>query len=106
MSPTTYQIVFIRHQNRSLYGELIQVMTDRRTVWLRPLALCIETLDPENCTVFDVRNGPDIICPEHLHQPAVDADWLKLLEKMSSHKETCDFTQANQHLRLFLKALF
>ncbi|MGF1522606.1 MAG: hypothetical protein ACFBSF_09855 [Leptolyngbyaceae cyanobacterium] len=106
MSSTPYQVVFIQHEESSLYGELIQVMTDRSTVWLRPLALCVETPDQKTYMVFDVRNGPDIICPEYLYQPALDDGWLRLLEKMSNHQETCDFTQANQHLRLFLKALF
>ena len=106
MCPTTYQVVFIRHQNDCLYGELIQTMADRNTVWLRPLVLCIGVQGQESTSILDVRNGPDIICPKDLPQPALDDDWLLLLEKMNMGKETCDFTQANQHLRLFLQTLF
>ena len=106
MNFAKYQVVFIRHESACLYGELIQTMTDRNTCWLRPLALCVEVPEEKNFSVFDVRNGPDIICPSNLPQPTLDEDWLLVLEKMSSAKEPCDFSQANQHLRLFLQALF
>ena len=105
MSHTTYQIVLIKCKDSSLYGELIQMMKDRSTVWIRPLALCIENLEHDDCTIFDVRNGPDIICPEYLHQLALDEDWLQLLSKINEHPKNCDFTQANKHLRQFLKAI-
>lgn len=106
MGSAKYQVVFIRQEKECLYGELIQTMAERNTCWLRPLALCIKVPEKENFSVFDVRNGPDIICPSNLLQPALDHDWLLLLERMSNCKEPCDFSQANEHLRWFLQTLF
>ncbi|MEM9003766.1 MAG: hypothetical protein AAGE59_09610 [Cyanobacteria bacterium P01_F01_bin.86] len=80
-------------------------MADRNTAWLRPLALCTETLGQANNSVVDVRNGPDIICSRDFLQLAIDSDWLLLLEELNISKESCDFAQANQHLRAFLKTL-
>lgn len=106
MHTQTYQIVFIRHDQQCLYGELIQTVIDRATCWVRPIALCIESPKTASMSVLDVRNGPDIICPSHLPQPVLDEDWLSLLEKLGGLKEVCDFSCSNTQLKQFLKAVF
>ncbi|MBE7383587.1 MAG: hypothetical protein F6J95_019485 [Leptolyngbya sp. SIO1E4] len=83
-------------------------MADRHTCWLRPLALYLDVEETGTApvSVVDLRNGPDVICPSELVQPALDTEWLYLLGKMGDTKEPCNYAQANQHLRQFLQMLF
>jgi len=64
MSVAAYQIVYIESGETRLYGELVQHMEDRQTCSVRPLSLrLVATPAPE---YLDVRNGPDIICADHV----------------------------------------
>lgn len=100
-----YQVVYIKYENTCLYGELIQTMEERRTCWLRPLSLCIDAGEDTATSVHNLSNGPDIICPHHLVQPALDTDWVPLAATMAEAQEPCNFSEANQYLRQFLQSL-
>jgi len=101
----TYQVVALQCQQLRLYGELIQTMEERHSCWLRPLALRQFEVNSENEAVFDLQNGLDVICPNHLIYPVMDVEWLQLLAMLENPKEACNYSQANQHLRQFLQAL-
>jgi len=102
MSVAAYQIVCIESGAARLYGELVQHMADRHTCWVRPLSLHLSA-EPE--AVLDVRNGPDIICADHVIHPVLDTEWLDVLTTLSTAKAACDYPNANQHLRTFLTQL-
>ncbi|MDB9527552.1 hypothetical protein PN498_16255 [Oscillatoria sp. CS-180] len=105
MSSPTYQVIFIESQTARLYGELVQRIEDRNTCWLRPLSLCIEDAETGQISLLDVRDGPDVICSNDLVQPASDTDWIYLADSLSKAQQTCDYAEANQHLRQFLAKL-
>lgn len=103
MSVAAYQIVYIESGATRLYGELVQHMADRQTCWVRPLSLRLT--EAADTAFLDVRNGPDIICADHVVHPVLDTEWLDVLTTLSTVKTECDYPQVNQHLRTFLAQL-
>jgi len=103
MSVAAYQIVYIESGEARLYGELVQHMKDRQTCWVRPISLRL-TAEPTP-SFLDVRNGPDIICADHVVHPVLDTEWLDVLTTLSTTKAECDYPEVNQHLRAFLEHL-
>lgn len=105
MTIATYQVIFIQCENDRLYGELVQRVPERRICWVRPLSLCLSADSQTKARLLDVRNGPDIICADHLIQPALDTEWIAVLNQLSILKVACDYPEANQFLRRFLQKL-
>lgn len=107
MSCVTYPVVLIHKEGACLCSELIQTVQDRNICWVRPLALLLdENHDEAGYLPIDVRNGPDVLCPAPLVQPALDVEWVSILHNLDKTATPCDFSQANQHLRLFLSDLW
>lgn len=105
MSPVNYPVIFIENRSTRLYGELIQQIEARNTCWLRPLSICTEEATTGKIALLDVRDGPDLICSKDLIRPALDVEWLHLLDGMSRIQHPCNYVEANKHLRHFLKEL-
>lgn len=110
MSVAVYQIVCLQSKGACLYGELIQHVKDRQICWVRPISLHLTTETniadtSDRVEILDVRNGPDIICADHVIHPVLDTDWLEILTTLSVDKSECDYPKANQHLRKFLRDL-
>jgi hypothetical protein len=70
---TPHQIVSLFCKNRTLYGEVIQVIESRSALWLRPLWLIVA----DNFETIDVREGSDLILPMDLFNPALDTEVIK-----------------------------
>ncbi|MEO1094131.1 MAG: hypothetical protein AAFX01_04450 [Cyanobacteria bacterium J06638_28] len=106
MSCITYPVVLIRNGGACLCSELIQTVEDRNICWVRPLVLILDETHTTKRSPIDVRNGPDVICPAPLVEPALDIEWVSVLQNLDKTAMPCDFSQANQNLRVFLKDLW
>lgn len=75
------QIVCLEHQNYSLYSQVIQVILQRESCWVRPLLLVSHSDDIQD--VFDVRCVSDLIFPFSFFRPALDTEVIPLLSQFS-----------------------
>lgn len=75
---TPHQIVSLFCKNRTLYGEVIQVIESRSALWVRPLWLIVD----DNFETIDVREGSDLILPMDLFKPALDTEVLPLVSQV------------------------
>jgi hypothetical protein len=75
------QIVCLERQNVWLYGEVIQVISQRESCWVRPLLLVQHSDDPPE--IFDVRCVSDLIFPFSFFRPALDTEVIPLLTHLS-----------------------
>ncbi|HEY9664269.1 MAG TPA: hypothetical protein V6C65_37980 [Allocoleopsis sp.] len=83
-----YQILCLEHEDTSLYGEVIQIIVERKLCWLRPLALLRrEPQDPENIeTFYDLRQSADLLYPVSLFRVAIDTEVLPILTRLERPK--------------------
>ncbi|NJO77400.1 MAG: hypothetical protein HC827_02015 [Cyanobacteria bacterium RM1_2_2] len=85
-----HQILCLECEETRLYGEVIQVIADRHLYWLRPLALVkfqIDSIEAESsATLFDLRQGADLLCPQALCRIAVDTEMMPILTQLDSAK--------------------
>ncbi len=91
------QILCLEHKDTRLYAEVIQVMEARQRCWVRPLILVISpaaqsdpTLWPEEVsdrsTLYDLRQGADLLWPMTLFRVALDTEVLPLLARLESQE--------------------
>lgn len=106
MSCITYPVVLVHNSGACLCSELIQTVEDRNICWVRPLVLILDETHEAGCLPIDVRNGPDVICPAPLVEPALDIEWVSILQNLDKTAIPCDFAQANRNLRVFLENLW
>lgn len=102
---STHQIIFIENRHEHLYGELIQVIEDRGMSWIRPLALVQHPTDAIDPAVFDLRDGPDVICPTPLLKAALDTEWLPVWVALQQLPCGEVATEAHAKLRALLRAV-
>ncbi|MGF1499329.1 MAG: hypothetical protein ACFB8W_21265 [Elainellaceae cyanobacterium] len=99
-----HQILCLEHHHRFLYAELIQAISQRGVVWVRPLAL--KTLatnaqlphavsgsphywaDLELSCLHDMRQSSDLLWPTVLFREALDVEVIPLLAHLSSQKRS------------------
>lgn len=99
------QIVCIEKENNSLYAEIIQVISQRQTCWLRPLIL-IKLISEEEGKVIDVRETSDLILPELLLKFALDTEVIPLLIELEKiEKKPENSTVKKQILNDFIKEI-
>jgi len=109
-----HQIFYLEQGNARLYGELIQVVSDRNLCWLRPIALYYGSQDAVDAseeasaaTLYDLSQGADLICPDSLLQLALDTELLPLLAQLHSLKtEPAPVSQNAHRLRQFIQQLW
>lgn len=77
------QIVCLNHQNYALYSEVIQVISQRDSCWVRPLLLVINFEETQE--IYDVRCVSDLIFPLRLFRPALDTEVIPLLSELSKN---------------------
>lgn len=86
-----HQILCLEHEETKLYGEVIQIIAGRHLYWLRPLALlqtqvgCLEDSEPPT-TLFDLRQGADLLWPQKLFRVALDTEVIPILTQLDSPK--------------------
>lgn len=109
------QIVCIEHSGARLYAEVIQVVTERQLCWARPLALLLPGQNGEDDwvigTLYDLRQGADLLCPISLFRVALDIEVIPILVQLDAPKNQTEAAssaavelkrQAHQELRDFI----
>ncbi|OLP18808.1 hypothetical protein BST81_08700 [Leptolyngbya sp. 'hensonii'] len=86
----TYQVVCLESAHTRLYAEVIQMIPERQTFWVRPLWM-VTTLDGnplaptpvdgslDLVTLYDLRQTSDLLMPASLFRPALDSEVVTLL---------------------------
>jgi hypothetical protein len=107
------QLVCLEHEHTFLYGEVIQVIPQRKICWVRPLMLVIMSKNNDtssSCqqlhTPIDLRWESDLILPIDLFRFAIDTEIIPLLvqlENLDNFSKTK--LTARQHLHHFLKQI-
>lgn len=113
-----YQIVYLEYKATRLYAEVIQTIEARRMCWVRPLGLVVypselfysasgfSTIE-DAPTVYDLRQGADLLWPGALFRVALDTEVLPLLaqlelqegEKVDNFNALAARQQLNQFIR-------
>jgi hypothetical protein len=76
------QIVFLEHDDRNLYAEVIQVVVSRQLCWVRPLLLVTFTQWEEQPLISDLRDASDLLWPAKLFRPALDTEVISFLSQI------------------------
>ncbi len=126
------QILYLEHQNARLYAEAIQVIEERDMCWVRPIVLVAAPGEPPESTpdlpsanseagiqtgqptLYDLRQGSDLLCPACLFTAALDTDLLPILAALDRLKSspiddrTASTTGRSLHFHLqnFIQALW
>ncbi len=116
------QIVCLEHQDMCLYAEIVQIAETRLTSWLRPVVLHVIEPQPLAAandylgssptaaaiegipTVYDLRQGADLLWPLGLFRLALDTEVIPLLAQLpavsvktetqpEAHRQLCRFIQ-------------
>lgn len=106
----SHDIVSIDHIDRSLYGEVIQLVESRNCGWIRPLALVIQpeasSLDCQLQSV-NLRQAPDLICPISLLRPALDTEIFPCLNFLVDEYDLVEIDpQAHRYLQKFIHQIW
>ena len=106
----TSQIVCIEYQTYFLYAEVIDIIEDRQMCWGRPIMLAERSadFDPEPSTLFDLREGSDVLLPVHFFRPALDTEVITLMMQLATLKNELASTRqtAHQQLRHFIQQIW
>lgn len=107
------QIVCLDSGKSSLYGEVIQVVTQRQLCWVRPLTIAA-ALDSnsssfekdENREIIDLRSASDLLLPLTLFRASYDTEAIFLLTKLAAREEPSDKQQMSLYLNSFVKQVW
>lgn len=84
-----HQIVCLTHKDKALYAEVIQFVAKRGLCWVRPLAL-LQVQRPDAIatpsTIYDLRQGADLLCPHSLFRVALDTEVIPILTELNTLK--------------------
>ncbi len=98
------QIVCLEHQNTYLYAEVIDIIETRQMCWGRPLLLAVG----ETPTLYDLREGSDILLPLTLFRPALDTELIPLLVQIPPEQNRVveSVKIAHRQLRAFIEQVW
>ncbi|MBP0017348.1 MAG: hypothetical protein J7647_07295 [Cyanobacteria bacterium SBLK] len=102
-----HQIVYLEHQDRCLYAEVVQEIPERQMCWVRPLLLVIDARDPSP-QVRDLRSASDLVWPIQAFSPALDTEIIPFLAVLESPPlESGEMTQiARSQLNQFIQQVW
>lgn len=109
------QIVCLEHGNAYLYAEVIQVIPARQLCWARPLALALPLAEPNSdastndfaaVTLYDLRQGADLLWPISLFRTALDTEVIPLLTQIGDSKQSEGDRLAHHQLRAFMRLVW
>lgn len=101
-----YQVVYLEHEQTRVYAEVIQVVQQRSLCWARPLALVVlaeggQWTDGEG-TIYDLREGSDLLYPASLFQEALDVEVIPLMSRLQGMQLT---SESRRKLHEFIEQL-
>ena len=110
------QIVCLEHESTYLYGEVIQVIHQRKLCWVRPLILAIAASNTNYSSgfsdleeFFDVRDTSDLLWPIDLFRPALDTEIIPFLSNLESailDNDSDNHRKNSQKLHWFIKKVW
>ncbi|MBC6477392.1 MAG: hypothetical protein GDA56_05955 [Hormoscilla sp. GM7CHS1pb] len=102
------EILYLESGGARLYAEVIQIVKSRQLAWVRPLMLADASLNPsETPTLYDMRNGADLLWPIALFRPALDTEVIPLLVQLEVHQtDKLGPPPAAQQLRAFVEQVW
>jgi hypothetical protein len=107
------QIVYLRHEDVTLYAEVIQMAIARPLCWVRPLALVETVSQPQiddattSTKIYNLKEGSDLLWPISLFHPAMDTDVVPLLVSLETEKRIHDVDAiAPKKLRHFIQCVW
>ncbi len=77
------QIVCLEYYDKRLYGEVIQVIEQRQTCWVRPLIMV-----QKQVMIADLRSSSDLILPLRLFRLCFDAEIIPFLPQLHQSPDT------------------
>lgn len=95
------QIVQCQRSAICLLAEVIDVVSDRDRLWLRPLALAVTKED--TCQIFDCREDSQLLVPLSSFEAAEDVAAITVLSQLPEIPQATQ--EGRQHLRLLLRRL-
>ncbi|NEO33850.1 MAG: hypothetical protein F6K36_26235 [Symploca sp. SIO3C6] len=109
------QIVYLEYDNARLYGEVIEFVESRQVCWVRPLMLVVPAMGSdllplislENLTLYDLRQGADLLLSACLFQQAFDSEVIPLLVELNNPEtQLVTKTDTHQQLRDFVSRVW
>ena len=95
------QIVCLEFCDERLYGEVIQVIEQRQTCWVRPILIV-----QQNIIVIDLRTGSDLILPLRLFRLCFDTEVIPFLSQLNQLHSISSNKSLSFDLNLFVKQVW
>jgi len=105
------QIVCLDCQNKSLYCEVIDIIKNRETCWVRPVILVdLNTQDnsyyPSKNDIYDLRFTSDLLWKIDDFRIVLDTEYIEFLANLQEFEFDEDkLTLGKQQLRLFIQEI-
>lgn len=105
------EIVCLKHKNKSLYCEVIDIIKSRSMLWARPVMLVdmseSDYFDVAQEQIYDLRLGSDLLWYLKNFSPVLDTEYINFLSKLKepiwNEKES---HLARKKLRFFLEEIY
>ncbi|MEL6438216.1 MAG: hypothetical protein AAFQ80_03005 [Cyanobacteria bacterium J06621_8] len=96
------QIACLECSNQRLYGEVIQLIPQRKLCWFRPIYLLTEAAN-----LIDLRSSSDLLWPAALFRPALDTEVIEYYASLGDFEPTIEEKSLNhQYLHQFLRQVW
>jgi hypothetical protein len=112
------QIVCLESGDYSLYGEVIQVITQRQLCWVRPLTIAIIVSTDDFSTydssskinsdreIIDLRSASDLLLPLALFRASYDTEVIYILTELAAKQQTTNRQQMSVILNNFVRRIW
>ena len=104
------QIICLQHHDTCLYGEVIQIISQKEQCWFRPLFLVIDSErspDETEQKFIRLNNTSDLLWPLCLFRYSLDTEVIPLLSKLSDFDSfPVDELLSRQYLHQFIKQVW
>lgn len=101
------QIICLEHQDTCLYGEVIQIVPQRKQCWFRPRFLVIYSSNSEwasnGLQLINLVNSSDLLLPVCLFRASWDTEVIPLLSQLDDNERSfVEESISRQHLHQFI----
>ena len=95
------QIVCLEFYDERLYGEVIQIVEQRQTCWVRPIMIV-----QQKVLLVDLRSSSDLILPLRLFRICFDTEIIPLLTQLNQLHPVSSNQSPSFDLNLFVKQVW
>ena len=96
-----HQIVCLEYYDKRLYGEVIQIIEQRQTCWVRPLIMV-----QKQVIIADLRSSSDLILPLCLFRSCFDTEIIPFLTELHQSQNTSTNKLPSFNLNLFVQQVW